>query len=231
VNCLTLKAVLFDLHDTLVYLRNPINSEDVSDFLLKHGYAIYPQSWDAASRYVGMVDYPKHGYTNRQAFLKQILRRLSVEIDSGTLKELAQLYDCRNHNFLFSDSALAVKKAKQLCLKTAIVTTIPDFAFSTAIMPIRDHFDVIMTGRRAACEKSNPSMYKQTLEELETIPEQAVMIGDELLVDVKIPKKLGMCTILLDRSNDFKKKPPEADKKAKTLIEAMTAIEKWRTQA
>jgi FMN phosphatase YigB (HAD superfamily) len=115
-------------------------------------------------------------------------------------------------------------------LKTAIVTTIPDFVFSSAIMPIRDYFDTVMTGRRAACEKSNPSMHKRTLEELETIPEQAVMIGDELLVDIKIPKRLGMHTILLDRLNEYKKKPHEADKKAKTLIEAMTIVEKWHTQ-
>lgn len=227
---MNLKAVLFDLHDTLVYLRNPLNSEEVSDFLLRRGYAVYPQSWDAASHYVGMVDYPKYGYVSRQAFLKQILRRLSVEADSDTLKELTQLYDRRNRNFLFSDSVPAVKKAKQLGLETAIVTTIPDFAFSTAIMPIRDYFDLVMTGRRAACEKSNPSMLKQTLEGLETIPEQAVMIGDELLVDIKIPKRFGRRTILLDRSNGFRKKPLEADQKAKTLIEAMAIIEKWRTQ-
>jgi len=223
-----LKAVLFDLHGTLAYLESPLNSEEASDFLLKHGYRVYPQSWDAASYYVAMVDYPKHGYGDRQALLKQILRRLDVEVDSDTLKKLAQLYHRRNRYSLFSDAAPAVRKAKQLGLKTAIVTTIPDFAFSSAIKPIRDCFDTVMTGRRASCEKSDPSMHKQTLEELKTIPEQAVMIGDELLVDIKIPKKLGMHTILLDRPNEFKKKPPEADRKAKTLIEAMTVIEKWQ---
>jgi len=224
---LTLKAVLFDLHDTLAYLGNPLNPVEVSNFLLRHGYKVYPQSWDAASYYVGMVDYPKHGYCNRPAFLKQILRRLDAEVDSDTLEKLAQLYDHRNRYSLFSDTTPAVRKAKGLGLKTAIVTTIPDFVFSSAITPIRDCFDIVMTGRRATCEKSNPSMHKQTLEELETIPEQAVMIGDELLVDIKIPKELGMHTILLDRSNKFKKKPHEADKKAKTLIEAMTIVEKW----
>jgi FMN phosphatase YigB (HAD superfamily) len=227
---LNFKAVLFDLHDTLAYLENPLRSEEVSDFLLRHGYEVYPQSWDAASHYVGMVDYPKHGYSNRQAFLKQILRRLDVEVDSIALEKLVQLYDCRNHYSLFSDAAPAVRKAKQLGLKTAIVTTIPDFAFSSAIMPIRDYFDTVMTGRRASCEKSNPSMHKQTLEELETIPEQAIMIGDELLVDIKIPKRLGMHTILLDRSNKYKKKPHETDKKAKTLTEAMTIVEEWHKQ-
>jgi len=113
-----LKAVLFDLHDTLVYLESRLNSEEASDFLLKHGYRVYPQSWDAASHYVAMVDYPKHGYSDGQALLKQILRRLDVEVDDDTLKKLAQLYDCRNHYSLFSDAAPAVRKAKQLGLKT-----------------------------------------------------------------------------------------------------------------
>ena len=227
---MNLKAVLFDLHDTLAYLESPVNSEEVSDFLLKHGYRVYPQSWDAASHYVGMVDYPKHGYGDREAFLKQILRRLDAEVDDDTLKKLAELYDCRNNYSLFPDAAPAVRKAKQLGLKTAIVTTIPDFVFSSAIEPIRDCFDTVMTGRRALCEKSNPSMHQKTLEELKTLPKQAVMIGDEVLVDIRIPKKLGMHTILLERSNEFKKKPSEADMKAKTLTEAMTIIEKWKTK-
>ena len=225
-----LKAIFFDLHDTLVYFEKPLNSEEASDFLLNHGYEVYPQSWDAASHYVAMVDYPKHGYGDRQSFLKQVLRRLDLQVDGDTLKKLAQLYDRRNRYRLFSDATPAVRKAKQLELKTAIVTTIPDFIFKSAIEPIREFIDTIMTGRLASCEKSNPSMHEQTLEKLNTVPGQAVMIGDELLVDIKIPKKLGMHTILLDRSNEFKKKPHEADSKARTLIEAMNTVEKWNTK-
>jgi FMN phosphatase YigB (HAD superfamily) len=227
---LNLQAILFDLHGTLAYLENSLNSEEVSDFLLGFGYEVYPQSWDAASHYTGMVDYPKYRYSNRRAFLRQILRRLQVEVNSNTLEKLVQLYDCRNRYSLFSDATTALKEAKQLGLKTAIVTTIPDFVFSSAITPIRDCLDVVMTGLRAGCEKSNPSMHKQTLNELKVTPEQAVMIGDELLVDIKIPKRLGMHTILLDRLNEFKKKPHEADRRAKTLIEAMTIVEEWCKQ-
>jgi FMN phosphatase YigB (HAD superfamily) len=222
-----LKAVLFDLHDTLVHLENPLSSEEVSEFLLEHGYEVYPQSWDAASHYVGMVDYPKHGYSNRQAFLKQVLHRLDTKIDSESLHGLALLHNRRNAYTLFPDAVPAVLRAKQLGMKTAIITTIPDFVFDAAIKPIKDHFDVIMTGYKAGCEKSNPLMHRKTLKELDVIPDQAVMIGDEPLVDVKIPKKLGMHTILLDRKNTRQSKPNEADDKTSTLTEAMTTVEKW----
>ena len=45
-------------------------------------------------------------------------------------------------------------------------------------------------------------------------------------VDIKIPKKLGMHTILLDRVHRFRKKPPEADEKVETLIEAIAVVKK-----
>ena len=46
---MTLKAVLFDLYGTLAYVKNPISSEEISEFLLKRGCEVYPQSLDAAS--------------------------------------------------------------------------------------------------------------------------------------------------------------------------------------
>jgi len=83
-----LKAVLFDLHETLAYLSNPLNSEEVSEFLLKHGYEVYPQSWDAATHYVGMIDYPKRGYSNRQAFLQRFYIDLTPKSTTKTCKNL-----------------------------------------------------------------------------------------------------------------------------------------------
>jgi len=224
-----LKAVFFDLHGTLAYVDKPISAEKISQFLLEHGYEVYPQSLNAASYYVSMIDYPKHGYTSWQTYLKQVLHRLDMKIDTKTLKELATLYQKHNTYVLFPDAAPAVKKAKQLNLKTAIVTTIAHFTFQPTIAPIKQHFDTITTGCEAKCEKSNPKMHKQTLEKLNVTPENTAMIGDELLVDIKIPKKLGMHTILLDRGNKISQKPAEADAKATTLTEALTILEKWQT--
>lgn len=223
-----LKAVFFDLHGTLAFLNNPMCSEEASKFLLEHGYEVYPQSLDAASHFVSMIDYPKHGYKSWKAYLKRVLQRLDVKIDNETLEKLAALYKRRNNYTLFQDAAPVVRKAKDLKLKTAIVTTIASFIFYPAILPIKDYFDMIMTGYEAGCEKSNPKMHIQTLQKLNVTPHEAVMIGDELLVDIKIPKELGMRTILLDRSNKIRSKPYEADAKTTTLTEAVAIIERWQ---
>jgi len=227
---MVLKAVLFDLHGTLAYVAKPKSSEEISGFLLKRGYEGYPQSLDAASHFVSMIDYPKYGYASWQEYLKQVLHRLDVEIDAEILRELATLYQKHNSYVLYPDAAPAVKRAKQLNLKTAIVTTIARFIFQPAISSIQQYFDVVTTGYEAGCEKSNPKMHKQTLKELGVLPKEAVMIGDEPLVDIKIPKKLGMHTIFLDRGNKISSKLPEADARTLTLTGALNLIEKWQTQ-
>lgn len=221
-----LKAVLFDLYGTLGFVKDPISSEEISEFLLEHGYKVYPQSLDAASHFVSMIDYPKHGYDSWKAYLKQVLHRLDTEADTVTLNELAEIYKKHRSLTLFSDAIPAVRRTKELGLRTAIVTTIAHFSFSQAIEPIQKYFDVITTGYEARCEKSNPQMHKQTLKKLGVLPQEAVMIGDELLVDIKIPRKLGIHTIQLDRSRKARKSS-EADATARTLTEAVDIIEKW----
>ena len=69
-------------------------------------------------------------------------------------------------------------------------------------------------------------MHKQTLKQLGVLPQEAVMVGDELLVDIRIPKKLGIHTIQLDRTNKIESS--EADAKAATLTKAIDIMEKWQ---
>jgi len=60
-----------------------------------------------------------------------------------------------------------------------------------------------MTGCEAECDKSNPKMYRRVLEFLDVKSEEAVMIGDNVYLDVLLPKKLGMKAILLNRSRKY----------------------------
>ena len=56
-----------------------------------------------------------------------------------------------------------------------------------------------MTGYEAKCDKSNPRMYQKVSEILDIKPQETVMVGDELLLDVELPTRLGINAILLDR--------------------------------
>jgi HAD superfamily hydrolase (TIGR01549 family) len=174
------------------------------------------------------VDYPKYGYKNWRSYLSRIFWRLKVKLDEETLETVANRFERRLYQLQW-DAAEAVIKAKKNGFKTAIVTTIAYFQFKMAIEPIKKYFDFIMTGYEAGCDKTNPKMYRKVLEILNVKPEEAMMIGDNVQIDILLPKRLGTHAILLDRE---KKNVdcPQADTVVSNLNEAVeTVIRKFRT--
>jgi HAD superfamily hydrolase (TIGR01549 family) len=220
-----IKAVLFDLHGTLAYVRNPVTHQEASNYLVSRGYEVYPQTYMAAWQFVAFIDYPKHGYKNYHSFLKRLLWRTKINVDKETLDRLAKLYE-KSQFELYPDATEAVKKTKEHKLKTAIVTTIARFKFQKALQPILPYLDTIITGYEARCEKSNPKIFKRTLEILNVRPSETVMIGDDIPIDILIPKKLGIHTILLDRKHKKGDSEP-SDAIVDNLVEAVKIIEAW----
>lgn len=220
-----IKAVCFDLYGTLAYVEEPFSEKSASDFLVSRGYDVYPQALHAAWQYVSFIDYPKYGYSNWNTQIQRVLQRLSVKADEETLKELARLYE--NAKWArFPEVEDAVKKAKNLGLRTAIVTTIARFKFEEALRPILSKIDVLADGYTFHCEKSNPRIYLKTLEALDVDASEAVMVGDEMELDVRLPKSLGMKAILLDRAGQFsaQRSGMEADSIVRSLNEAIDAL-------
>lgn len=225
-----LKDVLFDLYGTLAFLKRKVSGQLVSDFLVSRGYEIFPQALDAAWHYVGMIDYPKYGFNSWKAWLKRIAYRLGVKVDDETLKEWVSLYKDENWE-LYPDAEKALAKVKKLKLKTAVVTSIARFRYIKTLNPILDKIDFLVDAFTFHCEKSNPRIYRETLNNLRTKPDEAVMIGDDPYVDILIPKKLGMKAIFLNRGEKaeprFEIKP---DAIVNDLNEASKTIENWVNQ-
>jgi HAD superfamily hydrolase (TIGR01549 family) len=219
-----IKAILFDLHWTLVYIRqeDEFTEEQISDYLFSRGYEISPQQMHAAWLFVAFIDYPKYGYKNWQSYLSRIFWRLKTKVDKETLESLARRFQSRPYRLQW-DAAEAIRKAKESGFKTAIVTTIAHFQFEKAIKPIKKYFDFIMTGYEAGCDKSNPKMYRKVLQILAVKPKEAVMIGDNLPIDVELPKRLGINAILLDREKT-NAKCPQADAVVNDLNEAVETV-------
>lgn len=217
-----IKAMLFDLHGTLVYVKNPVTETEISEYLVNKGYEISPQQLKAAWAFVSFVDYPKYGYKNWRSYFSKIFWRLKTRVDEETLNTITRLLESKPYR-LCPDAAEAVIKAKQRGFKTAIVTTIAYFQFKKAVQPIKNCFDLIMTGYEAGCDKTNPKMYRKVLEILNVKLEEAVMIGDDVSVDIMLPKKLGINAILLNRE-EKDVECPQADTVVSNLNKAVETI-------
>ncbi len=220
-----IRAVLFDLYGTLVHVINEVSDDEASEYLFNRGYEISPQQFKAAWYFVSIVDYPKYGYGDWNSFLKRVFWRLEVEVDEETFVKFREL-SRKSRNVLYPEVGEAVSKVKSYGFRTAIVTTTPHFFFEEAIEPIKKYFDFICTGYEARCDKSNPKMYRKVLDVLDVKPEETVVIGDDLRIDVLLPKKLGMRTILLDRKMESRDSSiPDAV--AKDLREAVEIVVNW----
>jgi HAD superfamily hydrolase (TIGR01509 family) len=206
----------------LAYVENPVGETEISDYLFSRGYEVSPQQLRAAWFFVSMIDYPRYGYKNWHSYFSRIFWRLKIKVDKETLNSIVKLLQSKPYQ-LYPDAANAVINAKKNGFKTAIVTTIAYFQFKKAIHPIRNHFDFIMTGYQARCDKSNPKMYRKVLEILDVKPEEAVMIGDNVPIDIILPKKLGMKAILLNRGTE-NVKCEQADAIVNSLNQALEKI-------
>lgn len=217
-----IKAVLFDLYGTLAYVENPVTETEISEHLFSRGYEVSPQQLKAAWAFVSFIDYPKYGYKNWRSYFSRIFWRLKVKVNEETLNNIVGLLEGKPYQ-LYPDAAGAVIKAKEKGFKTAIVTTIAYFQFKKAIQPIRNCFDFVMTGYEAGCDKTNPKMYRKVLEILNVKPEEAVMIGDDVTIDIILPKKLGINAILLNREGK-NVECPQADAVINNLNKAVETI-------
>jgi len=217
-----IKAVLFDLYGTLAYVENPVTHTEISEHLFSRGYEVSPQQLKAAWAFVSFIDYPKYGYNNWRSYFSKIFWRLKVKVNEETLNTIVGLLESKPYQ-LYPDAAGAVIKAKESGFKTAIVTTIAYFQFKKAIQPIRNYFDFIMTGYEAGCDKTNPKMYRKVLEILNARPEEAVMIGDDVPIDIILPKQLGINAIFLNREGK-NVECPQADAVINNLNKAVETI-------
>jgi len=215
------RAVIFDLFKTLGEFEWTITDEDASSLLRGRGYEVYPQAWRHAFSFVVFVDYPLHGFGSHEALFKQVFRRLEIDVDDGTVNELADMF--RSSPFrLYPESHEAVKRARGMGLKTAIATSTPKPFFRAGVEPIAEYIDFICTGYEAGYEKSNPRIYKVITDRLQVEPEETVVIGDDPVLDVSNAKQYGMWAIHIPREGA----PSElADDVAKNVLEALKIVE------
>lgn len=218
-----IKAVIFDLIKTLGEVERPITDDDATSLLREEGYEVYPQAWRHAFGFVVFVDYPREGYGTHEALIRQVFRRLGVDVDRATIGKLSDLF--RGSPFvLYGGSGEAVRRVKDAGLKAAIATSTPKPLFIRGVGPIAGLLDFICTGYEAGCEKSNPRMYLRVLDELGVQPGEAVVIGDDPILDVSNPHRLGMRTIQIVRGGT----PSEhADETAGDALEAVDKALAW----
>jgi len=164
---MTVRAVVFDLFKTLGELQRAITDEEAASLLktitdeeaaslLKTEDTRYIRRRGGTRSASSCSWTTPDGFDSHEALIKQVFRRLGVDVDEDTVHDLADVF--RSSPFrLYPRSIEAVKRVHSMGLKTAIATSTPNPFFKTGVEPIAEYIDLVCTGYEASYEKSNPA--------------------------------------------------------------------------
>jgi 2-haloalkanoic acid dehalogenase type II len=210
VSGLVIKAVLFDLGNTLVKTWVPEltyekvlaclgirrSVEEIRQALAKteeefklHGYRLT----------YGKVPYKE--YWDRWDSL--VLKNLGVSENRRLVREIQKRWFDHADCAIYPDVKQTLSKLKQKGLKIGLIST----AYEEDIDAISKKagleinlFDIVIGANTIKEEKPHPDVFKYALEKLNVKPEEALFIGDNIDADYKGAENVGIHALLIQRT-------------------------------
>ncbi|MFB0514909.1 MAG: HAD family hydrolase [Candidatus Bathyarchaeia archaeon] len=206
---MTIKAVLFDLGNTLVY-QNPYKT--IQKILETHGIIRTTKEIEKAfAKTEGEFDIEKHSRLPAHEFYTQlnihILKHLGIT-NSNSLQALAEDINIQwfkvSKIYVYRDVKSTLAKLKKMGLKLGLITD--DYRSDLEkILPkvgLRKFFDVCVCGDTVGKRKPNPRVFKHALNQLNIRASEAIFVGDRLDTDYLGAKNAGMTPILIRRESN-----------------------------
>ena len=194
-----IKAILFDLWNTIIY-NEPPNPLDV--FSEKVGKT--------------MSDYPYLKILERNLMLKEyddikvvvrnILRELKVKEDDGLVDDLSRILTEIDMEKIkqYPKTLVTLKKLKRK-FKLGLISNSYDpkiFELIDSKFGLSKIFDYVGLSYEVGLIKPDERLFKLVLENIGVKEEEAVMVGDTLKDDVEAAEKIGIRGILFDVKNN-----------------------------
>jgi putative hydrolase of the HAD superfamily len=206
---LTVKAVLFDLGNTLVY-QNPYKT--FQKILGTHGIIRTTEEIEEAFAKTGReFDIEKHSSFSAHEFYTQlnitILKHLGIT-HSNSLQALAEDIDIQwfkaSKIYVYRDVKPTLAKLKKMGLKLGLITDGYESDLEKILPKVgfQKFFDVCVCGDTVGKRKPNPQVFKHALNQLNIQASEAIFVGDRLDTDYLGAKKAGMTPILIRREGN-----------------------------
>jgi len=201
---LRVRAVLFDLGNTLVY-QQPY--EPFQKILQANGVLRSIEEIREAFEKCGKeFDVEKHKALGPHEFYARwnmvILKHLGI---TRSVRKLAEEIDSRWFDFskiyVYPEVKDSLRKLKQMGLNLGVVTGGYELDIEQ-ILPragLEEFFEVCVGADTTGKRKPSPEAFKHALKRLSVKPEEAIFVGDSLEQDYFGAQKVGMKAILIQR--------------------------------
>ncbi|MBZ9571729.1 HAD family hydrolase [Patescibacteria group bacterium] len=205
---MSIKLILFDFFGTLAFFSKKPDSLTFLKLLEK--FDIDFNNFNKWSKFVPFYNYSFSRAKNWKDGLSLIFRKFKKRPKKEAIRKVSQFLD-KNLVFKFYDD---VKIIEKIPFRKSILTTAPRFMLEKLSL---DGFEKILTPREVRALKPDKKAFLNALKILKVLPNQALMIGDDLERDIIPAKKLGMEAILIDRDDLIKNRSIRKIKSLKEL--------------
>jgi 2-haloalkanoic acid dehalogenase type II len=207
---LVIKAVLFDLGNTLVKMWVPeLTYERVLASLgirrsveeIKEALAKTEEQFKLHKYRLTYGKVPYKEYWDKWDAL--VLKNLGVSEDRRLIREIQTRWYDHADCVIYSDVKHTMSKLKQKGLKTGLIST----AYEEDINAISKEaglktnlFDIVIGANTIKEEKPHPDVFKYALKELNVKPEETLFIGDNIDADYNGAENVGINALLIQRT-------------------------------
>jgi len=228
-----IKVILFDLGDTLIYFDG-----DWSDVLNRStkalwislsnsGVQIDPDAFivDFSKRmrlYYGVRDESLVEYTTANVLIDTLSqygnKKISPQIINQSLKEMYSI--SQKHWKIESDTVSTLEWLRKNGFRLGLISNASDSEDVFALLnqhEIEGFFEKIVVSANFGMRKPHPSIFLSALEYFAVPPQQALMVGDKLSMDILGAKNIGMQSAWITRR--IKKEQRELLDQIKPTIE------------
>ena len=192
-----IKAIMFDLDNTLIDFAKikKLSCESAIDAMIDNGLKISKKK----ALKIMFDSYDKYGWEHQrifQVFMKKVMKKIDYRIMCSGIaayRKIKETLLCAYPNV-----SSILDKLRKDGYKLVILTDAPRIQawIRLAAMEIQNKFDYVITFDDTRKKKTNEKPFLFVLKKLKLKPEEIIMIGDSIRRDLKIPKKLGIITIL-----------------------------------
>ena len=212
-----IRAVLFDLGNTLWHIPDPPPVEEIRGETMRRIFALL-DSWDiepeGGLRFLGRDIRLSTGAADRTAYegdcvsphfpsvVQEVVATKGLELSPERAEELWRTWNLGGPFFrrrLFDDAIDTLKTLRDAGYRIGCVTNRafggPAFVEEVEEQGLADLLEVMSVSCELGYMKPHPQIFQHALQGLGVTPQETVMVGDSLRADVQGAQKLGMTAV------------------------------------
>jgi len=186
-----MKAVIFDLYDTLIYFNVKMQSYRKLFIDLNVDEKLELEK----AKNIALTE----NFINLDALVNRLRPEASINI---------QIYENMIENEvksvkLYPETLSVLQRLKDKGLKLGLISNLA-FSYKTPFydLGLDLYFDTTLFSFEIGMKKPNLEIYKLILQKLDVLPEQCIMIGDKIIEDIEAPQQIGIRSLLCDRKSN-----------------------------